>query len=638
MINELTPFKRKALEKKGLDTDEKVRRYFPTSYIDYTHPSLLMNNVPDDKGYKCAILGTIESITPKVSGSGKDMVNVKCVEYNTGTPFTIILMNMYKAEEKIALCYGKLTVFMGTFKYSKIFGYSSFNPLWSDDVNGNLRIHAHYPKIQKVADTTWQEELKTALQEGESDNIPENLRPGYDDINTALNKIHYPKNMDEIQQGYRRIILDDLVGLHKELNKLKQDDISTDLVFEKTAEMEGMINSLPYKLTKGQYETVMSLIDTTKQNKCISALIQGDVGCGKTIVAFSLMRCAAENGYQSVLMAPTQILAGQHLIGLSELVGRENIAYFDASLTKKQKKELATKVKNNEYLYIVGTHSLLNDVEYDNIALAIVDEEHRFGVEQKNKLFGHNIHTVMLSATPIPRSCAQAVYGNTVEIYQITDKPAGRKETITYYDDGKKVKNFIYMQVKKKQQVYVVCPMIEENEDTDSENALDLVSAEALYAEYKTDYGRLGMTVGLVTGKMKAEEKDTVLDAFKKGDIDILISTTVIEVGVNVPNANTMVIMNTERFGLSTLHQLRGRVGRGNDQGYCVLVSDSCNDRIRTMCETTDGFKIAEADMSQRGPGDILGIEQSGKNRLLTELVAYPDINEDAKKIAAIIT
>ena len=630
MIENLTAVKRNALIKKGLDTDYKVRRYFPTKYIDYRTPGILTRDVHGDDGVKTAIIGDIQSITPKMK-NGKEIVTVKCVEQGTGTPFNVTLMHIWNAANKIAVCYGAPVVFMGTFKYSPIFGFSTFNPIWSSDIEGSLRIHTHYPKIEKVADYTWQEELKTALEEGEEETIPENLRPGYCEINEALRKIHYPVDENDINEGKKRIILDDLVYLNSELNKMRAEGTSSGFVLEKRDKVDETVRSLPYSLTNGQRNTVDTLISEASAGKKINALVEGDVGCGKTIVAFLLMICAVENGYQSVVMAPTQILAGQHLEGLSELVGRENIAYFDASLTKKQKLELAKKVKSGELRYVIGTHSLLTDIEYENLALAIVDEEHRFGVEQKNTLFSSGLHTVMLSATPIPRSCAQALYGDMTEVYQITDKPTGRKETLTYYDNGSRVKNFIWYQVKQGQQVYVVCPMIEESED--DENLL--VSAEQLFAEYNRDYGSLGMSVGLVTGRMKAEEKDHAINDFKDGKTDILISTTVIEVGVNVPNANTIVIMNCERFGLSTLHQLRGRVGRGNSQGYCILVSDSRNPRIEVMCRTNNGFEIAEEDLKQRGPGNILGLEQSGANKYLSEMIAFPYINEDAKRIAS---
>ena len=425
----------------------------------------------------------------------------------------------------------------------------------------------------------------------------------------------------------------------KEKAELAANDVrtSSSVCLAKRAEMDEMIQHLPYALTGDQKNTINAILESAKSGTSVRALIQGDVGCGKTIIAFSLMRCAKENGYQSILMAPTQILAEQHYKEFSKLVPPEEIAFLDGTVKASQKKKLLAGIKDGSLSYVIGTSAVLSVEEYANLGLAITDEEHRFGVKQRDGISMSGIHMLTMSATPIPRTLAGAIYGDHTDIYQIMEKPAGRKPVITYYDDGKKTDGFLYSQLKTGTQAYIVCPLKEDAED-DSTTA-SLTSVQEMFADYKQKFEPLGYHAEMVTGETPADEKNAVFERFRKGETKILVSTTVIEVGINVPNANVIIIRNAERFGLATLHQLRGRVGRGSAQGYCVLVSDDHeNERIRVMCNTNDGFEVAEADLKERRSGDLMGIKQSGRNKFVEELIAYPVIAAEAKRIVSQMT
>ena len=354
-----------------------------------------------------------------------------------------------------------------------------------------------------------------------------------------------------------------------------------------------------------------------KSNKVMNRLVQGDVGSGKTVVALLALTFCVLNGYQGALMAPTEILAEQHYISLTETLGKFGIRVdlLVGSLTKKKKENVLEKIKNNEIDILIGTHALIEDkVEFNNLGLVITDEQHRFGVRQRSKLSekGMNPDILVMTATPIPRTLALILYGD-LDISIIDELPPGRQPIETIAVDKSKrdraYNSLVRKEVEKGRQVYIVCPLVEESESIEAKAATELV--EELKLEYFSD-----LRVGLLHGKMKASEKDAIMKSFKDKQIDILVSTTVIEVGVNVPNATLMIIENAERFGLAQLHQLRGRVGRGKHQSYCILIyaskSEVCKQRMSIMEETNDGFKISEKDLEIRGPGEFFGTRQHG--------------------------
>lgn len=629
MFENLKTIHRNAYAKKGITCDEQVVRFYPRKYKDYRTPALLKKEHFPESGLDLAVPGIIDTVKESVK-NGRKITTVKAKD-REGTPFSAVFMNMRNIAGWMASMAGQEMLFMGTFKYNRIFGYSSFNPTWSTHIQEDLIIHPQYSKIKGMADDKMLANLDACLFKGEVDTIPVRLIAGYPGINDALRMIHHPSDPGMPAAGMARMILDDLVYMKAEL-AVNDVRTSSSVCLTKRTEMDEMIQHLPYALTGDQKNTINAILESAKSGISVRALIQGDVGCGKTIIAFSLMRCAKENGYQSILMAPTQILAEQHYKEFSKLVPPEEIAFLDGTVKTSQKKKLLAGIKDGSLSYIIGTSAVLSVQEYANLGLAITDEEHRFGVKQRDGISMSGIHMLTMSATPIPRTLAGAIYGDHTDIYQITEKPAGRKPVITYYDDGKKTDGFLYSQLKTGTQAYIVCPLKEDAEDDSA--AASLTSVQEMFADYKQKFEPLGYHAEMVTGETPADEKNAVFERFRKGETKILVSTTVIEVGINVPNANVIIIRNAERFGLATLHQLRGRVGRGSAQGYCVLVSDDHeNERIRVMCNTNDGFEVAEADLRERRSGDLMGIKQSGRNKFVEELIAYPVIAAEAKRI-----
>ena len=387
--------------------------------------------------------------------------------------------------------------------------------------------------------------------------------------------------------------------------------------FEENEKLKDIISSLPFKLTKAQNRALNEIIEDMKSPKVMNRLVQGDVGSGKTVVALLALANCVLNGYQGALMAPTEILAEQHYISLTETLKEfgMNVELLVGSLTKKQKEKVLERVKNKEIDILIGTHALIEDkVEFDRLGLVITDEQHRFGVRQRGKLSdkGNNPDVLVMTATPIPRTLALILYGD-LDISIIDELPPGRQpiDTIAVSKDkrDRAYNNLVRAEVEKGRQVYIVCPLVEESEAIEAKAAVELV--EELKQEYFSD-----LKVGLLHGKMKASEKESIMKSFKNKELDILVSTTVIEVGVNVPNATLMIIENAERFGLAQLHQLRGRVGRGKHKSYCILIyaskSEVCRQRMSIMEETNDGFKISEKDLEIRGPGEFFGTRQHG--------------------------
>ncbi len=437
-------------------------------------------------------------------------------------------------------------------------------------------------------------------------------------IDYAVKNIHNPINKESLKVALYRLVFEEFLmlqlGLFLFKNGVKE---KSGILFERDENLKKVLESLPFKLTNAQDRALNEILDDMNSDKVMNRLVQGDVGSGKTVVALlSLVNCVL-NGYQGALMAPTEILAEQHYISLNEALSQFsiNIGLLVGSLTKKQKEKVLKKVKNNEIDILIGTHALIEDkVEFNNLGIVITDEQHRFGVRQRNKLSekGYNPDILVMTATPIPRTLALILYGD-LDISIIDELPPGRQpiETIALYKDKRyrAYNSLVRSEVQKGRQVYIVCPLVEESESIQAKSAVDLV--EELKSEFFTD-----LRLGLLHGKMKPSEKDEIMKKFKNKELDILVSTTVIEVGVNVPNATLMIIENAERFGLAQLHQLRGRVGRGSHKSYCILIysskSEVCSQRMNIMEQTTDGFKISEKDLELRGPGEFFGTRQHG--------------------------
>ena len=396
---------------------------------------------------------------------------------------------------------------------------------------------------------------------------------------------------------------------------------------------------LPFELTNAQKRVIKEIRADLGSNAQMNRLLQGDVGSGKTIVALMTMLLAIDNGFQACLMAPTEILANQHFMGIKDLLGDigVNTALLTGSVKKSARKLIHEQLENGELHILIGTHALLEDkVAYNNLGLAIVDEQHRFGVAQRAKLWHKNDippHILVMTATPIPRTLAMSLYGD-LDISTIDELPPGRKpiKTVHRYDSNRlKVFQFIRDEIKKGRQVYVVYPLIQESEALDYKDLMDG------YESIARDFPMPDYQISIVHGKMKPADKDYEMERFVKGETQIMVATTVIEVGVNVPNASVMIIESAERFGLSQLHQLRGRVGRGADQSFCILMtghklSSDSKTRLETMVGTNDGFQIAEVDLKLRGPGDLMGTQQSGVlNLKIADIIKDNDILKTAR-------
>lgn len=432
----------------------------------------------------------------------------------------------------------------------------------------------------------------------------------------AVKNIHFPENNNSLLSSKRRLCFEELINIQLYIKmRKKQNEIEAGKVFDIEAEIiTDFVKKLPYKLTGKQKKTIEEIYNDVISGKAMNRLVQGDVGCGKTIIAFISMLFAVLNGGQAALMAPTEILARQHYLQLVDLFGEDNVCFLSGSLSSVEKREALEKIKSGQAKYIVGTNALIQkNVEYNNLLMIICDEQHRFGVAQRAKFFnkGNSPHTLVMSATPIPRTLSLIVFGD-LDISIIDEMPAGRQKistsVITKNREADMLK-YIKKELLEGRQAYFVCPLIEEDEES------TLISAEGLFEELSTGYLK-DIPIALMHGKMGAEEKNQVMDCFNKGEIKALISTTVIEVGVNVKNATIMVIYGCERFGLSQLHQLRGRVGRGNLKSYCFLLTESQNEntleRLTIMARNSNGFDIAQYDYDLRGPGDYLGKRQSG--------------------------
>lgn len=442
-------------------------------------------------------------------------------------------------------------------------------------------------------------------------------------LDKSIRTIHKPENQKELEESIRRLKFQELLAYCLKIASLKEylKTATEGIAFKVLEETSDIIRALPFKLTNAQNRVLEEIFKDQKKEKPMNRLLQGDVGSGKTIIALICLFNVIKNGYQGVMLAPTEILAIQHYEEALKLFKdfNLNIELLVGSVKASLKKEIKEKLKKGEIDLIIGTHALIeDDVEFYNLGMVITDEQHRFGVMQRSKMLnkGRSIDTLVMSATPIPRTLTLSLYGD-LDLSIIDELPPGRQKIDTYYVNDsyrKRVYNFALKEINDGRQVYIVCPLVEEKEE------LNLNSVEKLYNDLKEDYFK-EVEIAILHGKMKGKEKDAIMKEFKEGKIKALISTTVIEVGVNVPNATLMIIENAERFGLAQLHQLRGRVGRGKYKSYCILIAKVKNDIIRKRMEimksSNDGFFVAEEDLKLRGGGEIFGFKQHGSSNLL---------------------
>ncbi|MCR5670788.1 MAG: ATP-dependent DNA helicase RecG [Butyrivibrio sp.] len=488
------------------------------------------------------------------------------------------------------------------------------------------KMQPRYPLVKGLSNNTVMKAVEKAFLSAGSfeEFLPEEVIKINDflDYSSAVRDIHFPKNPEGLENARRRLAYNEFFLFSLRLKRLKmmqKELLSTNKMIE-VADVKRLIEALPYKLTGAQTKALNDVISDLTGDYVMNRLIQGDVGSGKTIIALLALLMTAANGYQGALMAPTEVLAAQHFENFKEFVQKYDLkclkpCLLTGALSAKDKREVQQRIKEGEYNCIIGTNALIQEkVEYKNLALVVTDEQHRFGVRQRESLSGKglNTHVLAMSATPIPRTLAIILYGD-LNISVVDELPQGRlpiKNCVVGTSYRPNAYKFIKEQVEKGRQVYVICPMVEEGEIEGAENVTD-------YSEKLKEELPPSIRVQMLHGKMKPTMKDKIMEDFADHNIDVLVSTTVIEVGINVPNATVMMIENAERFGLSQLHQLRGRVGRGKEQSYCIFInstdSEDAAKRLDIMNRSNDGFVIAEEDLKQRGPGDLFGVRQSGE-------------------------
>lgn len=617
-IKGIGPRKAEKLNKLGIFTLKDLVFYFPRQFEDRNNLKKIIQLENEEKATIKVVIVGISTSSPRKG------MNITKVDVRDETGYAKLVFfnqdyvkNTFRPGDTI-LVFGKIKKEFKTIELSSC----EVEHLTNSPKN-TCKVMPIYPLTYGVTNKEIISIIKNVLSDKElkiKEYLPKRIIEKYKlcSIDYAVRNIHAPSSKEALKIALYRIVFEEFLILQLGLFMFKNGVDEVDgIKFEENERLEDILNSLPFKLTGAQDRALNEITKDMTSNKLMNRLVQGDVGSGKTVVALLALANCVLNGYQGALMAPTEILAEQHYISLTDTLEEfgMKVELLVGSLTKKQKEKVLERVKNNEVDILIGTHALIEDkVEFNNLGLVITDEQHRFGVRQRNKLSskGINPDILVMTATPIPRTLALILYGD-LDISIIDELPPGRQpiETIAV-DKGKRDRAYnslVRAEVEKGRQVYIVCPLVEESEAIEAKAAVELV--EELKLEYFSD-----LRVGLLHGKMKASEKDSIMKSFKNKEIDILVSTTVIEVGVNVPNATLMIIENAERFGLAQLHQLRGRVGRGSHKSYCILIyaskSEVCKQRMSIMEETNDGFKISEKDLEIRGPGEFFGTRQHG--------------------------
>lgn len=609
----------KLFQKIGISDTESLLRYYPRNYDEYETPA----DIADLKE------GTVKAVSAAVCSGvyvnpvrGKQVVSITACD-STGR----ISITWFNASYlKNTLKKGSVFVFRGRvmrrqgklqMEHPEIFTPAAYEEILHSlqPVYGLTAGLSNKTIVKVLHQLLKQQSLK-------SEYLPEEIREKYQlsDINYALRTIHFPKNMDELLVSRKRLVFDEFLFfiLSVQLLKEKTEEAVNLFPIKKTWTTEQVIENLPYRLTSAQLNTWHEIERDLSGQSLMSRLVQGDVGSGKTILAFLAMILTFENGYQSALMVPTEVLARQHFEAFQTLVREQGLdipaVLLTGSNTAKEKRLIYEKIREGKTSVIIGTHALIQEaVQYRDLALVIIDEQHRFGVKQREALAtrGNPPNILVMSATPIPRTLAIILYGD-LDISVIDELPARRlpiKNCVVDTSYRPKAYRFIERQIREGRQAYVICPMVEESEGMEAENVLD-------YTKKLKDALPEDISVEFLHGKMKPKEKNRIMEEFAAGSIQVLVSTTVVEVGVNVPNATVMMIENAERFGLAQLHQLRGRVGRGEHQSYCIFIQGSqestTSKRLEILGKSNDGFYIAGEDLKLRGPGDLFGIRQSG--------------------------
>ena len=619
----------KILNKLGIFTDDDLINYYPYRYNVYNFSNELIDN-------STLIINVIIESNPIVSYIKKNFNRLSFRARYNERIFNVVIFN--RAYLKTNLTIGKYITIIGKYDFKK-------NIFTSSDIKFNVtngQIEPVYHLTKGITNNTVSKIIKDNFNNIYiKDSLPSNLVSKYNLLSKkdALYNIHFANDLKMVHYAKNRLIYEELFDFSFKMNYFKNQNIRKDkepknIDINKIIEFKKL---LPFSLTTDQDNAYNEIVQDMSSNKKMNRLLLGDVGSGKTVVAVGAIYANYIAGFESTLMAPTEVLATQHYFSIKKILDKFNVAVelITGSMSKKEKEAIYKRVQNKEIDLLIGTHSLLNEnIIFNNLGLVITDEQHRFGVHQRFTLEDKSKcpDILYLSATPIPRTYAMTIYGD-LDISYIKTKPTGRKDIITKVkknSDIKEVLGLMLEQIKLGHQIYVVSPLVEEDE------SLNLTSINLLKEKLSLAFKNL-FRIEIIHGKMKTSEKESIMNDFKNNQIKILIATTVIEVGIDVSNATMMVIFNAERFGLATLHQLRGRVGRSDLQSYCYLISDSDNDRLKVMEESNDGFYISQKDFEMRGHGDLFGVKQHGdmsfklanlKNDYNILLFA----NEDAKK------
>lgn len=621
-------------KKLGIETVEDLLLYFPFRYEDFKS-----KNVLDLEDGEKAVVSGLVATPANVQYYGYKRNRLRFTIKQGELVLAVSFFNQPYLADKIEL--GQTVAVFG--KWDKAKGALTGMKLLAqveDDLQPVYRL------AQGVSQSALVKVIKTAFEAGLDqlleENLPQVLMDKYQLLSRrqAVRAMHFPKDLKEYKQALRRVKFEELLFFQLQLQVLKEENrsVGQGIVLDwDEKKLKALQASLPFALTEAQERSLKEILTDMRSPYHMNRLLQGDVGSGKTVVAGLAMYAAVTAGKQAALMVPTEILAEQHLQSLTSLFPNLRILLLTGSLKAAERRERLELIKTGQVDLIVGTHALIQEgVHFHDLGLVIIDEQHRFGVAQRRILRekGQNPDVLMMTATPIPRTLAITAFGD-MDVSIIDQMPAGRKEIITRWVKHQQlnlVLDWLVKEIQKGSQAYVISPLIEESE------ALDLKNAIALEEELIAYFGDRAR-IALLHGKMKGEEKEAIMQAFKQGEIDLLVSTTVIEVGVNVPNATVMIIMDADRFGLSQLHQLRGRVGRGDKQSYAVLVAnpktESGKRRMKIMTETTNGFVLAEEDLKLRGSGEIFGTRQSGipEFQVANLIEDYP-ILEEARKVA----
>ncbi len=607
------------LKKQGILTVSDLLYYFPR---DYKHIPLITPIAEGKENQLTVISGKIAG-NPQMFHKGKKMILTFGVKDDSGT-IRISFFGMPYLKK--TLFPGKDVICMGVL-VKKNFGLVMDHPKLFSTSEYEEKKGKPSP-VYSLTEGLSNEKIRKALKEalsylpGQKDKIPVEKQKEYGllSLPEALEKIHFPKDEEEVMLARKRIVFDEFLAFLWNLEQLKGKNRKnkSDYVIHNTDVEEALLKKLPFSLTFAQKRVCDEILTDLKSGKQMNRLVQGDVGSGKTILAIIAAYVMMKNGYQVALMAPTEVLAKQHFLDVCSMEEEMNLGFLPCILTgsmkAKEKKEAYEKIEAGKCNFIIGTHALIQEkVNYQNLALVITDEQHRFGVKQRASLMkkGDKVHVLVMSATPIPRTLGLILYGD-LDVSLVDELPANRlpiKNAVVGPEYRQKLYAFLVNKIAEGRQAYVICPMVEDGEKIEAENVLD-------YTETLRENLPAKVRIASLHGKMKPAEKERIMQEFKEHTIDILVSTTVVEVGINVPNSTVIMIENAERFGLAQLHQLRGRVGRGRHQSYAVFVAGNDNkktmERLGILNQTNDGFKIAEEDLKQRGPGDFFGIRQSG--------------------------